>query len=345
LQTRIYDFEAFTMLYTRNDIRAIQGTLREEIQCTGHGLRSANEVSLKILPAPANSGISFLRRDVKISRALIPASWKNVFDTHPCTVLGNDYGVSISRVERVLAALRGCGVDNALIEVSGAEVPILDGSSAVLAALRGCGVDNALIEVSGAEVPILDGSSAPIVEMINRAGVIAQGVARHGIWIDHFVAVRSGEHYAFVKPANLPSITVDGIIAPGLHTPQQASFDLLDHVFEREIAPARRPGFDNSLSARRSSKTGYDIGQPRFDDELTRNRALECLGFLALSEAPIYGELYFYKPSTFLIDLLISELNAARDTWRRLSYVEIDRLSGFASQHHEHRFTQGEKSG
>jgi UDP-3-O-[3-hydroxymyristoyl] N-acetylglucosamine deacetylase len=315
LQTRIYDFEAFTMLYTRNDIRAIQGTLREEIQCTGHGLRSANEVSLKILPAPANSGISFLRRDVKISRALIPASWKNVFDTHPCTVLGNDYGVSISRVERVLAALRGCGVDNALIEVS------------------------------GAEVPILDGSSAPIVEMINRAGVIAQGVARHGIWIDHFVAVRSGEHYAFVKPGRLPSITVDGIIAPGSHTPQQASFDLLDHVFEREIAPARRPGFDNSLSARRSSKTGYDIGQPRFDDELTRNRALECLGFLALSEAPIYGELYFYKPSTFLIDLLISELNAARDTWRRLSYVEIDRLSGFASQHHEHRFTQGEKSG
>jgi UDP-3-O-[3-hydroxymyristoyl] N-acetylglucosamine deacetylase len=303
------------MLYTRNDIRAIQGTLREEIQCTGHGLQSGNEVSLKILPAPANSGISFLRRDVEISRALISASWKNVFDTHPCTVLGNDYGVSISRVERVLAALRGCGVDNALIEVS------------------------------GAEVPILDGSSAPIVEMINRAGVIAQGVARHGIWIDHFVAVRSGEHYAFVKPANLPSITVDGIIAPGLHTPQQASFDLLDHVFEREIAPARRPGFDNSLSARRSSKTGYDIGQPRFDDELTRNRALECLGFLALSEAPIYGELYFYKPSTFLIDLLISELNAARDTWRRLSYVEIDRLSGFASQHHEHRFTQGEKSG
>jgi UDP-3-O-[3-hydroxymyristoyl] N-acetylglucosamine deacetylase len=303
------------MLYTRNDIRAIQGTLREEIQCTGHGLQSGNEVSLKILPAPANSGISFLRRDVEISRALISASWKNVFDTHPCTVLGNDYGVSISRVEHVLAALRGCGVDNALIEVS------------------------------GAEVPILDGSSAPIVEMINRAGVIAQGVARHGIWIDHFVAVRSGEHYAFVKPANLPSITVDGIIAPGLHTPQQASFDLLDHVFEREIAPARRPGFDNSLSARRSSKTGYDIGQPRFDDELTRNRALECLGFLALSEAPIYGELYFYKPSTFLIDLLISELNAARDTWRRLSYVEIDRLSGFASQHHEHRFTQGEKSG
>jgi UDP-3-O-acyl-N-acetylglucosamine deacetylase len=52
------------MLYTRNDIRAIQGTLREEIQCTGHGLRSANEVSLKILPVPANSGISFLRRDV-----------------------------------------------------------------------------------------------------------------------------------------------------------------------------------------------------------------------------------------------------------------------------------------
>ena len=295
------------MLYTRTDIRAIQGTLRHEIRCTGYGLHGGNEVTLKILPAPANSGIFFLRRDVEISRALIPASWHNLFDTHPYTVLGNEFGVSISKVEHLLAALRGCGVDNALIEVS-----------------------------SG-EVPILDGSSAPLVAMINHAGVIAQGVARQGIYIEHFVAVRSGEHYAYVKPGNLPSITVDGVVPEGSHEPQQVSFSLIDHVFEQEIAPARRPEFRIDAIRRYADewghKTGYGTNASRFDDEPARSRTLESLGFLALTEAPIYGQLYFYKPCSFLIDALLHELAAARDTWRRLSYVEIDRLSGYASQH------------
>ena len=141
--------------------------------------------------------------------------------------------------------------------------------------------------------------------MIKQVGVIAQGIARQGIWIDQFVAVRSGEHYAYVKPGNLPTFTVDGVVAEGSHQPQQATFCLLDHVFEQEIAPARKPEFQIDEASRVAAywgrKTGYGAAEPRFDDESARSRVLEYLGFLALTEAPIYGQFYFYNPCTFLI--------------------------------------------
>lgn len=289
------------MLYSRPDIRTSQCTLNQPIHCVGFGLHGGNKISLSLLPAPANSGVFFLRRDVEITRALIPASWQNLFDTHPYTVIGNEYGVSVSKVEHVLAALRGCGVDNALIEAS------------------------------GGELPILDGSSAPLVEMINQAGVVTQNAPRQAIWIEHFVGVRSGEHYAYIKPGLVPLITVDGVVGDNFRDPRQASFELLDHVFEREIAPARNPEFcvEEALHyTTRNAKAGTIATQPRFEDEVVRNKVLECLGFLALTDAPLYGQLYLYKPCSFLIDALLQELHMARDTWRQISYAEIDRLTG-----------------
>jgi len=298
--------ETVKMLYSRLDIRTTQCTLKEPIHCTGFGLLSSKEISMSLMPAPANSGVHFLRRDVDITRALIPASWHNVVETYPYTVLANEYGVGIARVE------------------------------ALLAALRGCGIDNLLIEISSSEVPIFDGSSAPLVAMINRAGVTAQGAARHGIWIDHFVGVRSGEHYAFIKPGVMPLITVDGAVPDDSHIPQQLSLSLLDHVFEQEIAPARNPEFSieggSHLIASLGPQSAHRETEPRFDDEFARYKILECLGFLALAETPICGQLYFYKPCTFLVNALMHELFTARDTWRQLSYVEIDQLTGEIAQ-------------
>ncbi|MDH3762547.1 MAG: UDP-3-O-acyl-N-acetylglucosamine deacetylase [Gammaproteobacteria bacterium] len=294
------------MLYSRPDIRTNQGTLKQPIHCVGYGLHSREKVSMSLMQAPANSGVHFLRRDIDIKRAIIPASWHNLFDLHPYTVLINEYGVSISKVEPLLAALRGCGVDNVLIEVS------------------------------AGEVPVLDGSSAPLVAMIQQAGIDAQRAARQGIWIDHFVAVRCGEQYGFIRPGVVPEITVDGVIPDGEHKPQLLSLHLLDHVFEREIAPARNPEAD--------LEHGYDFieagnpntapveAEPRFSDEFARYRIQECLGFLALTEAPICGQLYLYKPSRFLVDALLQELYVARDTWRQISYTEIDRLTGEITQ-------------
>lgn len=287
------------MHYSRPETNTAQCTLNESVHRTGIGLHDGHEVSLTLLPAPPNSGTHFLRRDVDITRAVIPASWDSIVETHPDTLLGNEYGTGVHGIEPLLAALHGCGVDNVLIEVSGYELPSFDGSSAAL------------------------------LQMINQAGVIAQAAARQIIWMDRIVAVRLGEHYACIMPGLLPTITVDDAIPGGSHAPQDLSFSLLDHVFEREIAPARHPQLLAAGDDRYTeSPLSPDAKTPRFADEFMRYRMLECLGLLALAEMPIHGQLYFYKPNAFLIDALMQKLFADRDSWRQLSYAEIEQMTG-----------------
>jgi UDP-3-O-[3-hydroxymyristoyl] N-acetylglucosamine deacetylase len=240
---------------------------------------------------------------------LIPASWHSIVETHPDTLLANKYGIGVHGVESLLAALLGCGVDNVLIEVS------------------------------GYEVPNFDGSSAPLLQMINQAGVIAQAAARQIIWMDRLVAVRIGEHYACIMPGLLPSITVEDAIPGGSHALQNLTFSLLDHVFEREIAPARHPQHETScddrytdspplVNAKIDDANLVDAKKPRFADEFMRYQMLESLGLLALAEMPIYGQMYFYKPNAFLIDALMQKLFADRDSWRQLSYAEVEQMTG-----------------
>jgi UDP-3-O-[3-hydroxymyristoyl] N-acetylglucosamine deacetylase len=287
------------MHYSRPETNTSQCTLNEPVHCTGIGLHDGHEVSLTLLPAPPHSGTHFLRRDVDITRAVIPASWHSIVETHPDTLLSNEYGISVHGVETLLAALRGCGVDNALIEVN------------------------------GYELPNFDGSSAPLLQKINQAGVITQNAARQIIWMDRMVAVRVGEHYACIMPGLLPSITVDDVISGGSQVAQNLSINLLDHLFEREIAPARHPQHETTVDDRHSDlPTPSDATTPRFADEFTRYQMLESIGLLALAEMPIYGQMYFYKPCAFLIDALLQALFAARDSWRQLSYTEIEQMTG-----------------
>ena len=287
------------MHYSRPETNTAQCTLNEPVHCTGIGLHDGQEASLTLLPAPPNSGTHFLRRDVDITRALIPASWRSIVETHPDTLLGNEYGIGVHGVETLLAALRGCGVDNVLIEIN------------------------------GYEVPNSDGSSTPLLQMINQAGVIAQGAARQVIWVEKIIAVRIGEHYACIMPGLLPSITVDDAIPGGSNTPQNLSINLLDHVFEREIAPARHPQHEITGDDRhKDSPPLIDAKTPRFADEFMRYQMLESIGLLALAEMPIYGQIYFYKPNAFLIDVLLQKLFADRNSWRQLNYAEIEQMTG-----------------
>ena len=293
-----------TMHYSRLETNTSQCTLNEPVHCSGIGLHEGHEVSLTLLPAPPDSGTHFLRRDVDITRALIPASWHSIVETHPDTLLANKYGIGVHGVEPLLAALHGCGADNVLIEVS------------------------------GYEVPNFDGSSAPLLQMINQAGVVAQAAARQIIWIDKIVATRVGEHYACIMPGLSPSITVEDAIPGGSHAPQALTFSLLDHVFEREIAPARHPQHETTVDERNSDSLPLvdakmvDVKTPRFADEFMRYRMLESLGLLALAEMPIYGQMYFYKPNAFLIDALMQKLFADRDSWRQLDYAEVEQMTG-----------------
>ena len=246
---------------------------------------------------------------------MIPARWQNVVDTRMSTVLGNEYGFTVGTVEHLLAALRGCGVDNVLIEIS------------------------------ADEVPILDGSSAPLVTTIKEVGIVPQRVERFGIWIERPIKVRQGERYAILTPSSVPRISVSIEFPDTAVGTQCLSVELVDDLFENEIAPARTFGFKQELEQLREQGLalggsmrnavlvdGNDIVNPeglRFANEFARHKILDCLGDLALAGVPIFGHLSAYKPGHRLNNALLRELFAHPKAWSKLSYTEINQRAGW----------------
>jgi len=240
--------------------------------------------------------------------SLIRASWRNVVDTRLCTVLGNEHGVTLSTVEHLLAALRASGVDNAQIEVS------------------------------AGEVPILDGSCAPLLKLIEAAGIVGQRLPRSAIWIESPIEVRQGERFAVLAPGDWPRISVDIEFEHAAIGAQCYTVELHDQIFASEIAPARTFGFAADIDELRSQ--GLALGGSlqnavvldddgvvndeglRFTDEFVRHKVLDCLGDLALAEMPIFGHFYAYRPGHRLNVALLREMFANRDAWRRIGYDE-----------------------
>ena len=298
------------MVYSDPTKSISQCTINEIVHYVGVGLHSGHKVSMNLYPAAPNTGICFVRRDIEREHALIPATWRNVVDTRLCTVLGNEHGATISTVEHLLAALRSCGVDNSLIEMS------------------------------GDEVPILDGSCAPLIDLINRTGVVPQRLPRFGIWIERPIEVRQGERYAILTPSTVPKITVEIEFPHAAIGSQSVSIEVIDKLFETEIAPARTFGFADEVEKLREQ--GLALGGSvrnailvdaegvvneeglRFEDEFARHKILDCLGDLTLAEAPIFGHLFTHKPGHRLNNALLRELFAHQDAWSKLSYEEIN---------------------
>ncbi len=296
------------MVYSQPDHRFAQCTLAEPIDYVGVGLHGGRALKVKLLPAPPNSGICFLRRDVHPEHALIRACWRNVVDTRLCTVLGNEHGVTLSTVEHLLAALRGSGVDNALIETS------------------------------AGEVPILDGSCAPLIKLIGAAGIVSQRLPRAAIWIESPIEVRQGDRFAVLAPGDWPRISVDIEFEHAAIGVQCYSVELHDQIFASEIAPARTFGFASELEelhgqglalggSTRNAVVLDDDGVVnaeglRFADEFARHKVLDCLGDLALAELPIFGHFYAYRPGHRLNVALLREMFANRDAWCRVGYNE-----------------------
>ncbi len=301
------------MIYTTTNAGYLQNTIGEAVHCIGIGLHSGHRVSMTLLPAPPNSGVNFVRTDVDPEHALIRASWRNVVDTRMCTVLGNEYGITLSTVEHLMASLRTCGIDNLTIEID------------------------------SDEVPILDGSSAPLVALIRKAGLFTQRLPRYGILIEKPIEVRQGEHYARLQPSPTPSVSVEIEFADSAIGSQRLTVPLLDTLLEREIMPARTFGFADQLDALRDD--GLALGGSlknavlldndgivndeglRFADEFVRHKILDCIGDLALAGLPIFGELVARKPGHRLNNALLRELFAHRNCWSRMSYRDIVRHS------------------
>lgn len=287
-----------------------QRTLKDSISYVGRGLHTGRKVTMRLGSGAANSGIYFVRNDFPIRMIIIPARWNNVIDTKHCTMLGNQHGVSVGTVEHILAALRGCGIDNAVVELD------------------------------GPEVPIIDGSAEPFVDLIERVGSVVQNKPRRVIQIHRPIAVCNYEKFAVLMPALVPRITVEIDFPYQAVGHQKFSFPLVGDAFQSKVAGARTFGFANELQYLREQ--GLALGGSlrnavlvdwnrvvnreglRFDDEFARHKALDCLGDLALAGAPIHGHFFGYKPGHSLNHALVRQLFIERDAW---SYTTMGELA------------------
>lgn len=292
----------------------LQHTLARSVDCIGPGLHSGRKAAMTIRPAWPSHGIIFARRDVSSERRHVRAIWHAVTDTALCTTISNDHGVSVSTVEHLLAALAVCGVDNALIELD------------------------------GPEVPIMDGSAEPFVDLISSVGTVSQSAHRQAIWMQRSIEVRLGDRHATLVPAlrRCLSVTID--FADRTVGKQALTLDLGDGTAARDIAGARTFGFKADLDALRSrglarggslnnavlvdERGVVNEGGLRFDNEFVRHKALDSLGDLTLAGAPIVGHFYAYKPGHELHLALLDALFENRDAW---SYAPTSRFPGIWS--------------
>lgn len=291
-----------------------QKTLTQAISYVGIGLHSGKNVKMTVKPAKANSGINFVRTDIKDSDNIVPAHWNNVVDTTLSTVLGNSDDIRVSTVEHLMAALLGCGIDNALIEIN------------------------------GPEVPIMDGSAAPFVSVIEKVGTVEQSSERKAIWIHRPIEVRDGDKYAILMPSNTPRITVEIDFNNTVIGSQSHSVTLVNEAFRNDISRARTFGFapeikqlqHQGLARGGSLKNAILVDGDRivneeglrYKNEFVRHKILDAMGDLALIGVPVIGHLYARKPGHKLNNALIRQLIEIPDAWSFVSINDFNSLTG-----------------
>ncbi len=249
----------------------VQRTLDHSIRCSGIGLHSGRKIELVLHPAAEDSGITFIRSDLGVE---IPAKASHVTDTRLCTTIGHGEA-HISTIEHLLSALAGLGVDNARIEVS------------------------------GPEVPIMDGSSAPFVFLIQCAGIREQSRAKKVLRILKRVEVTDGDKSCALYPAAGFKISYLLDYDHPLLRKRSVEVDFSRQAYTREVSRARTFGFLHEVEA--LQKAGLALGGSlenaivldthrvvnegglRYEDECVRHKILDTLGDLSLSGFPIVG--------------------------------------------------------
>ena len=253
----------------------VQTTIKSPVTFTGTGLHSGRRARITINPASAEYGIWFRRTDVIGKDAMVPARWHAVPNAKLCTVIANATGVEVSTIEHVMAALAGCGVHNALIDIDGREVPILDGSAAPFA-----------------------------------AGIMARGIRVLDAPLRCFevlktVEVREGEAYARLEPAETLEIDFEIDFADAAIGHQRKRLVMANGTFLRELSDSRTfcrqadvdfmrdnglalgGNYDNAVVV--DGDRVLSPGGLRHKDEPVRHKMLDALGDLALAGAPILG--------------------------------------------------------
>ena len=280
----------------------MQRTIARPVALTGRGLHSGAPATVTLRPAGVGHGVWFRRSDVSGFDQMVPAIWDTVVPAELCTRLVNLDGVEVRTVEHLMAALAGCGIGNALIEID------------------------------GPEVPILDGSARPFVEAILAAGVRGQGVASHVIEVLRPVEVRRGGASARFEPFSAPAIEFHIDFKDAAIGRQSRSLELANGAFVRELCDSRtfcRREDVEAMRARGLALGGtYENavvvdgphvltpGGLRRDDEPVRHKILDAMGDLALAGAPIFGRYVGVRAGHRLTNDLLRALFARPDAFR-----------------------------
>ena len=290
-----------------------QTTLRDQTAVSGIGVHSGLPATLTLHPADANTGIIFVRSglDGRYERE-IRADVRAVTATEFQTVLGDASGPMVCTSEHVLAAIRGLGVDNVIVELD------------------------------GPEAPILDGSALPFVTAIDQVGLVTQSARRRYIQVLKPVRVAKDNAYGELRPYTR-GFRVEAEIEFNhpLIGRQSLAIDVEPETFRRELACARTFGFMRDVAKLWSA--GYALGASfentlvvtdnrvlnpegmRYPDEFVRHKALDAIGDLALAGAPLLGTYRSVRGGHKLNHAVLSALMADPDAWTMVDGVEQGR--------------------
>lgn len=283
-----------------------QRTLKNTIRATGIGLHSGEKVYLTLRPAPVDTGIIFVRTDLEPAVEIV-AQATNVGDTTLSTSLSNG-DVKVSTVEHLLSALAGLGIDNLYVELS------------------------------AAEVPIMDGSAGPFVFLLQSAGVEEQNKAKEFIRITKAVTVTDGDKSASFQPYNgfKVSFTIDFDHPLFSEENQVASLDFSTTSFVKEVSRARTFGFMRDIEYLRSQNLalGGSVNNAivvddyrvlnedglRYDDEFVKHKILDAVGDLYLLGHSLIGEYVGVKSGHGLNNQLLRALIDQPESWEFVSF-------------------------
>ena len=281
-----------------------QRTLRDEIGCTGIGLHSGKKIKMKIRPAPPSTGIRFVRTDLD-GHPMVEADYNNVSDTMLATTISSN-GCKISTVEHLMAAFFGLGIDNAVVELN------------------------------GPEVPIMDGSAAPFIFLIKSVGIKEQQKPKRFMVIKKTLKVEDGDHFIRICPSKELKITYMIDFQHPLLRNQKYVLSFSGKDFVREISRARTFGFlkdvqalkENGLAKGGSLDNAIVIDEfriinedgLRFKDEFVRHKILDFIGDLSIIGFPVIGHFIVEKSGHFLNQLMLKKLMKSEKKWELLTF-------------------------
>ncbi len=290
---------------------ARQTTLNSDVRLEGIGVHSGNPSCIILHPAESGSGITFLRRaEGDQIDQLIPAHVSNVGDPRLCTVLGDPEDMYVATVEHLLAALRGMNVDNVLIEID------------------------------AAEVPVMDGSSGAFVDAIRMVGTRKQSAPRRYIRVLRQVEASHGKAHAVLRPHDGTRFDIEIDFESEAIGHQRFITELTPEVFARDISRARTFGFlaeakqlramglaqgssfDNSVVI--DEDRVLNVEGLRYEDEFVRHKLLDAIGDLALAGSQILGEYKSVCGGHKLNSMILEALFADEDNWCYEDAVSVE---------------------